>query len=208
MWRLFRKATSGLTALLLVGMAGCVDLEVQNPNAPDAERALQNAEDVEALIGGAFSSWHEVLWYGNGPSMLVSEVILPRDRFADAAYRNPGFEQNWLALEFRGERSNHFGVGTVVTATVESDGTERKISRVVGATGSFGSNPTRLHLGLGGAGRVRRLEVFWPATGETQSFRNVEANQRLLVTEQSDALLPLQVGIAAAEEPTGRPAER
>ncbi len=40
MWQNKIKATSGLAALLLIGMAGCAELEVKNPNAPDAERAL------------------------------------------------------------------------------------------------------------------------------------------------------------------------
>jgi hypothetical protein len=71
MCRLVSKATSGLAALLLIGLAGCVDLDVVNPNDPDAGRALNSPGDVEALIGGAFSRWTNVGDY-NGPTMFLS----------------------------------------------------------------------------------------------------------------------------------------
>ncbi len=71
MCRLVNKATSGLAALLLIGLAGCVDLNVVNPNAPDATRALSTPGDVEALIGGAFSRWTNVGDYA-GPTMFLS----------------------------------------------------------------------------------------------------------------------------------------
>lgn len=73
MCRRMSKATSGLTALLLIGMAGCANLDVVNPNAPDAGRALSTAGDVEALIGGAFSRWTNVGDY-NGPTMFLSNA--------------------------------------------------------------------------------------------------------------------------------------
>ena len=64
-------ATSGLGALLLICAVGCVDLDVQNPNAPDVDRALANPGDVEMLIAGAFNRWLRVHWYG-GPTMFMS----------------------------------------------------------------------------------------------------------------------------------------
>lgn len=71
MWRSNLKATSGLAALLAVGLAGCVDLEVQNPNAPDAERALATSGDVESLIGGGYTRWLYAQTY-SGPTMMLS----------------------------------------------------------------------------------------------------------------------------------------
>ncbi|UCC84028.1 MAG: hypothetical protein JSW46_03605, partial [Gemmatimonadota bacterium] len=48
------KKTEVLATLLLLGAAACADLDVVNPNAPDAERALRTASDVQSLIGGSF----------------------------------------------------------------------------------------------------------------------------------------------------------
>jgi len=73
MWRIKHVATSGLAALLLIGMAGCVDLEVQNLNDPDAARALGTAGDVESLIAGGYQAWIGCLYY-DGPTMWMSNA--------------------------------------------------------------------------------------------------------------------------------------
>jgi len=73
MWPSMRKPTSALTALLVIGLAGCVDLNVVNPNAADAGRALKTPGDVEALIAGAYSRWIQVQWY-DGPTMMMSNA--------------------------------------------------------------------------------------------------------------------------------------
>lgn len=52
-----RKRSVFAVALLLAGAAGCVDLDVRNPNAPEAERALRLPGDVESLIAGSYVQW-------------------------------------------------------------------------------------------------------------------------------------------------------
>ena len=49
-------ASVALLGLVTVAL-GCADLDVENPNAPDQDRALSTAGDVESLISGAFHSW-------------------------------------------------------------------------------------------------------------------------------------------------------
>ncbi len=53
--------------LAFAGMAtyGCQELETVNVNSPDEARALQNPEDVEALIAGAYFSWFTAVFNGN-----------------------------------------------------------------------------------------------------------------------------------------------
>ena len=87
MWRNKTKATSGLAALLLIGMVGCAELEVQHPNAPDAERALASADDVESLIAGAYNSWLQSLHY-RGFSMAASAMSFEHT----APWANAGME--------------------------------------------------------------------------------------------------------------------
>jgi starch-binding outer membrane protein, SusD/RagB family len=61
------RFAAGLLALL--GVAACADLNVVNPNNPDAERALSSPGDVESLIAGSYGQWwaqnHSVS--GNSP---------------------------------------------------------------------------------------------------------------------------------------------
>jgi hypothetical protein len=58
MFKLRRSLTVLATAALLGACSELTDLDVENPNAPDAARALASAEDVEALIGSSFYQWH------------------------------------------------------------------------------------------------------------------------------------------------------
>ena len=63
------------------------------------------------------------------------------------------------------------------------DGNRRSIYRYVNSGGSFGANPLRQSIGLGKAKRIETLEIFWPTTGLTQTFRNVPVDQTIQVVE-------------------------
>lgn len=52
-----------LSALLIIGLLGCMDLDVANPNEPDAEASLASIEDVDALLGGAYRIYWDMLHY-------------------------------------------------------------------------------------------------------------------------------------------------
>ncbi len=183
---------------------GYPGVEAVIPNLMYRNRAGKGFQDITWAGGfGHLQSGQAVVFadYDNdGDQDVYGRMggLLPRDRFRDAFYQNPGFGKNWLAIELRGTRSNHFGNGTVVRVEFRDGETDRTLHRVVGGTGSYGSNPYRLHLGLGSADRLERLEVFWPATGERQVFRRVAANQRILITEGSDTVATLQRAAAGA----------
>jgi hypothetical protein len=51
-----RKTLAAAVVAAVVG-TGCVDLEVQNPNSADRERALTSANDIEALVAGSYRQW-------------------------------------------------------------------------------------------------------------------------------------------------------
>lgn len=83
---------TGLATLMLVSMAGCLELEVQNPNAPDASRALATPGDVEALIAGAFNRWLNFQGY-SGATMALSNVAAEHV----APWGNAGME-SWARI--------------------------------------------------------------------------------------------------------------
>jgi hypothetical protein len=66
---------------------------------------------------------------------------------------------HWLELSVAGGRSNRDGVGTRVV--VVSGGTRRVLERTSGGSYLSTSDP-RLHVGLGAAQQVERVEVTWP----------------------------------------------
>lgn len=55
-----------LVAAGLAGLGGCNQLEVTNPNSPDAERALATANDAEKLMSDYYKRWHEGLYRTTG----------------------------------------------------------------------------------------------------------------------------------------------
>jgi hypothetical protein len=73
--------------------------------------------------------------------------------------------------------------------TVREGKGERKIYRTVGYGSSFGGNPLRQHIGIGGATRVERLEIEWPTSGTRQVFTEVPADRTFQVREGRDVLV-------------------
>ena len=55
-----------LAAAGLAALAGCNQLEVTNPNNPDAERALATPGDAENLMSSYYKRWHDGLYRGTG----------------------------------------------------------------------------------------------------------------------------------------------
>ncbi|MDG2128067.1 MAG: CRTAC1 family protein [Fuerstiella sp.] len=118
-------------------------------------------QDVYMQMGGAYAS----------------------DRFNDALYENPGFGNNWLSVHLVGTTSNRSAIGACVRVDVTVNGMERSIHRRIGSGGSFGCNPLRQFIGLGQASQIRRLEVYWPTSDQTEVFEALAPNQFIRVTE-------------------------
>lgn len=75
-------------SLLLFGGTACADLDVSNPNAADAERALASPGDVESLIAGALNSWFSGIASYSGPGMFLSNAAFQHN----APWANSGME--------------------------------------------------------------------------------------------------------------------
>jgi hypothetical protein len=72
-------------------------------------------------------------------------------------------------------------------------GRTRSIYRHVNSGGSFGCNPLRQTIGIGGATAVRLVEILWPVTGETQTFRDVPFDRALRVSVGQPELVPIEI---------------
>jgi hypothetical protein len=106
------------------------------------------------------------------------------DRYYTALFKNPGTGNNWINIKLVGAKSNRSGIGARIKLTGDEPGQmSRAIYRDVNSGGSFGSSPLAQHIGIGKAGRIATLEVWWPASDTRQVFHNVSANQYLEVKE-------------------------
>jgi hypothetical protein len=117
----------------------------------------------------------------------------PSDAHALRLFRNPGNDNDWITLKLVGAKSNRAALGARIKVTVESQGHgTRTIYRTVTSGGSFGSSPLEQHVGLGPGARIVSLEVFWPASKTTQTFKDVPVRQFLKIEEQASAYVRLE----------------
>jgi hypothetical protein len=98
---------------------------------------------------------------------------VPGDVAYNALFLNPGHGNHWITLQLEGVRSNRAAIGARIRVTVETVAGTREIHTMVGTGGSFGSNSLQQEIGLGAAISIREVEIRWPATNETQRFRNL-----------------------------------
>ncbi|MDE0186021.1 MAG: CRTAC1 family protein [Candidatus Poribacteria bacterium] len=111
---------------------------------------------------------------------------LPGDAYNNVLYENPGFDNHWITIKLIGVRSNRSAIGVRICAKVVENGDGRSIYKHVNSGGTFGANPLRQAIGLGSASNIEHLEIFWPTTGNTQTFHNVASNQFIQIVEGED----------------------
>ena len=104
------SSTIGLCLAVLLSASACLDLEVQNLNAPDRERAIQTPGDVEALVSGGFQVWESTsqgLYPGGAMSCIADSHSSSwgnfgmRDNCSEPriAWNNdPSYGSRWVAL--------------------------------------------------------------------------------------------------------------
>jgi hypothetical protein len=107
------------------------------------------------------------------------------DKARSALYENPGNSNAWLGLELEGVRSNRRAVGARIKVVTGGAAGPRAIYRTIGSGGSFGASPLRQEIGLGAASGTVQVEVFWPATGGTQTIEGLELRRRYHIREGS-----------------------
>ncbi len=86
---------------------------------------------------------------------------------------------HWLTLRLEGTRSNRDGFGAVIRATADGRTT---VHLARGGTTFLMQSDPRVHVGLGAATVVERLEIRWPS-GEVQTLHEVAVDRVLDVKE-------------------------
>ena len=115
------------------------------------------------------------------------------DKAFNTLFENPGFGNRWISVKLIGTKSNRSAIGARIHVEVLEDGKARSIFRHVNSGGSFGANPLRQTIGLGKASKIEKLSVQWPATTLIQTFRELEMNQFIEITEGADGYRKLAV---------------
>ncbi|HEY5228313.1 MAG TPA: CRTAC1 family protein, partial [Opitutaceae bacterium] len=108
------------------------------------------------------------------------------DAYHRQLFANPGHGNNWIKLRLEGVRTNRAAIGARIRVVVPTGLSERSIHRTVGSGAHFGSSTLRQEIGLGPATTIKRVEILWPVTGETQLLEDLEINTCYHVREGSE----------------------
>ena len=143
-------------------------------------------------------------WDDDGDQDLFVQLggAFTDDGFADALYDNPGHGNRWLTVRPVGTKSNRFAIGARIRVRIAEPGkdsageVERNVFAFVGTNSSFGGNSFQAEMGLGKATRIVEVEVYWPASRTTQTFRDVPLDRTIQVVEgeQEPRVLPRRGG--------------
>ena len=107
------------------------------------------------------------------------DVLISTNNGPAVLLRNDGGNRNhWLSVRLAGTKSNRDGIGAVVR--VESGG-GKQWNMVRSGSSYCSQSDLELTFGLG-ADATANVDVVWPS-GAKQQFRNVHANQRVLIDE-------------------------
>jgi len=146
-------------------------------------------QDVTTATGtGNLQKGHGVSFAdidGDGDQDLFEDLggAVKDDAFVSALYENPGHGNHFLTVRVVGHKTNRYGVGVRLRATIEEPKGSRAVYAFVGANSSFGGNSLQEEMGLGQAQRISELEVVWPTTGKVDHFSDVPLDRVIVVEE-------------------------
>jgi hypothetical protein len=114
--------------------------------------------------------------------------LVPASQSHNLLFHNPGHGRHWLKIRLVGTRTNGSALGArICVKTAAPDGKNRTIHRTVGNNSSFGGNSLVQSIGLLDASRVAELTITWSASRTTQTFRDLDADREIVITEGVDA---------------------
>lgn len=173
---------------------GDFNYEELAPNVMYLNRQGQRFDDVTMVGGfGHLQKGHAVVFADldhDGDQDVFEQLggALRGDKYHDALFENPGFDNRWIAVKLKGVKSNRSAIGARIRVDVEIAGRRQSFFRHVNSGGSFGANPLRQTIGLGQATKIHQLEIYWPTTDETQRFERVSMDQFIEVVEGKDQI--------------------
>ncbi len=114
---------------------------------------------------------------------------VPGDSAYNLLFRNPGNGRHWLKVKLVGTKTNRAAIGARIKVESKGpDGLTRAVYRTIGNNSSFGGNSLVELVGVGDSTQVNAIEVYWPTSRTTQTFRDLAADRTVEITEGVDAI--------------------
>ncbi|MDG3004918.1 CRTAC1 family protein [Paludisphaera mucosa] len=104
------------------------------------------------------------------------------DRYHNVLFQNPGQGRRSLTIKLVGVKTNRAAIGARIKV-VSAGPKPQAVHRTVGSGSSFGANALEQTIGLADAEGAALIEVYWPTSKTTQTFRDVPAGRVIEITE-------------------------
>lgn len=176
---------------------GYTDYSALLPNRAFLNQAGKGFVDVSTASGlshlqkGHGVSIADIDHDGDSDIFITMGGAFPGDGFGNCLFENPGFGNHWITLKLVGTETNCSAIGARIKVVIEEQGSERAIYRWIGSGSSFGGNPLRQTIGLGSAEKISEIEITWPTSQTTQTFKNPDMDQLIEITEGDANFRPL-----------------
>lgn len=143
--------------------------------------------DISSTVGSAVTDLHSSRGaaFGDFDNDGDVDVVVVNMNEPPSLLRNDCHtKNNWIKIKCIGTKSNRTAIGARVRVVT---GSHSQINEVMSGSSYVSQNDLRLHFGLGKARKLDLIEVRWPL-GLVESFKNIEANQ-LLVLEENKGII-------------------
>ena len=106
-------------------------------------------------------------------------------------------------LKLVGVQANKAAIGSKVIVSVQENGAERKIYRMVSSGASFGANSLALEIGLGKATAINNVTVQWPCINcPDQTFTGMDINKAYVLTQGQSTASNVEYTKSTKTKPT------
>jgi hypothetical protein len=139
-------------------------------------------EDVSSKSGPGITAEHagRGAAFGDLDNDGGIDVVVNNIDAAPSLLRNSAAARgNWLIVKCIGTKSNRSAIGARVRLTA---GGKTQTDEIMSGSSYYSQNDLRLHIGLGAAAMVERIEVRWPS-GTAELWENIRANRIVTVHE-------------------------
>ena len=158
----------------------------------ESTRCVDKLDNVSMLQGfGTIQKGHGIVFAdfnNDGKEDIYSSLggMWPADKWPNQFFVNESrLENSWLKIRLRGRKTNYYGVGARIKVTAKNNKNEEIVRYALIDLGTgFGSSPYLAHVGLMDATSVEQVEVYWPASGCTQTYK--AELKKLNVLDESD----------------------
>lgn len=113
----------------------------------------------------------------------------PGDQAYNSLFKNPGHRRHWLKVKLVGTKTNRAAIGASIQVDrKDADNSTISVYRTIGNNSSFGGNTLVESIGLLDATRVAQITINWPTSKTQQTFKDLEVDRFIEITEGSDEI--------------------